>query len=99
MGTLIIEEWVDIGQSDGGNRPIYKNQVKVTVDATTTTSDETAAMDGRSRFISVFGVQAHRVAVTASTTGTKYAHVGAGERRDLALPSAIGVTISYRADA
>ena len=101
MGTIIIEEWVEIGLPDSGEngRPIYKNQVKVTEDATTSTSDETLAMQGTSRYISVLGIEAHRVAVTASTTGTKYAYIAAGERRDISLPVGIAVTISYRLNA
>ena len=100
MGTITIEEWVDVGTPDAQTNmsPIYKNQVKVTVDATTSTSDETLALDGQTRYISVTAVEVHRVAVTASTTGSKYAQINAGERRDIAVPVG-GGTISYRADA
>ena len=99
MGTIIIEEWIDVGQPDGGNRPIFKNQVKVTVDATTSTSDETLVLDKKTRYVSVTSPEAHRISMTAATTGSKYAHINANERRDLATVTTIGSTISYRTDA
>lgn len=100
MGTLVIEQWVDIGLPDSQGQPIYREQVGVTTnDATTSTSDETVVVSKQARFITVFGIEAHRVSVKSATTSTLYAFIGAGERRDIALPKALGVTISYRADA
>ena len=101
MGTIVIEEWVDIGLPDAQSlaAPLYKNQVAVTNDATTSSSDETVVLDSRTRYISVYGVEAHRVSVTSATTGTKYAYIGAGERRDISVPASPGATISYRTNA
>ena len=99
MGQLIIEQWVDIGLPDSMGQPIYRDLVVTTNDTTTSSSDETVVVDGRARYISIFAVEAHRVAINSTTTGSLFAHIGAGERRDIALPKALGVTISYRTDA
>lgn len=100
MGTITIEEWASVGEPDNNNSsPIYKDLVKVTVDATTSTSDETITLDKQTRYVSITAVEIHRVNPTGSTTGTKYAQVNAGERRDLATPVALGGTLSYRLDA
>lgn len=99
MGTIVIEQWEQIGNADSTGEPIYRGLVAVTNDTTTSTSDETIVMDGRARFITVFGVEAHRVAINSATTGSLFAFIGAGERRDIALPKALAVTIAYRSDA
>ena len=100
MGTITIEEWASVGEPDNSNGvPIYKDLIKVTVDATTSTSDETITLDGRTRYVSVTAVEIHRVNPTGATTGTKYAQVNAAERRDLAVPVALKGTLSYRQDA
>ena len=100
MGTITIEEWASVGEPDNSSDvPIYKDLIKVTLDATTSTSDETITLDGRTRYVSVTAVEIHRVNPTGVTTGTKYAQVNAGERRDLAVPVKLKGILSYRLDA
>ncbi len=100
MGTITIEEWASVGEPDNSNGvPIYKDLIKVTVDATTSTSDETITLDKGTRYVSVTAVEIHRVSVYGATTVSKYAQVNAGERRDIAVPVALGGTLSYRLDA
>lgn len=99
MGTIVIEELAETGDANAYGQPIYKGLVAVTADATTSTSDETITLDGRTNYVSVYGVEAHRVGINSATTGSVYYYVAAGERRDIATPTERGTTLSYRADA
>jgi len=99
MGTIVIEELVETGDANGYGQPIYKGLVAVTNDATTSGSDETVTLDNRTNYISVTALEAHRVGINSATTGSVYYYVGANERRDIAVPTAQGATISYRTNA
>lgn len=96
MGTIRVEEWEDVGTNEDKNVPVYRKQTAITVDATTSTSDETITLTGGPAFVSIHSaVGDHRFSL-GSTTGSKYVFIAAGERRDIAVT---GTTVAYRLDA
>jgi len=99
MGTIIIEEYSGTGSPADASAPIANLSTleATTVDATTSTSAEGVTINRYTRLISVTAVEAHRVSVNTNTTGTKYALINAGERRNFGIN--VGDVVYYRADA
>jgi hypothetical protein len=96
-GTLIIEQWAEIGTPENSNAQIYRGQVALTADATTSTSDEYITSNSAGRYMSAFSVSGnHRVAIGYSSADTIYFYVKEGERRDVSLPAAPAARITYR---
>lgn len=101
MGTISIEQWINIGGSNTPNSaPIFRTLVGKTDDATTSTTAESITTNGAAGYISVYAEQAHRVSIGGNATGNgeKYVTVVAGERRDIGLHKG-GDVVYYRTDA
>lgn len=98
MGTIVIEGYSGSGSSANRDLPVHDlaTVMGTYVDSTTSTSEESQVLAKGVRLVSVYGVEAHRVAVR-SETGTVYAYIPAGERRDFGVTDA--TTIYYRLDA
>ncbi len=99
MGTITIEQYNALGSNANRDAPIadLNTLVKNDTDATTSTSAENIALTQNTRVVIIHAVEAHRVCVGTDTTGTLYATVKAGERRDFGVKP--GQTLYYRADA
>lgn len=88
MGTLVIEEWGAIGTQDNPTAPVYRIPTGYTEDTTTSTSDESITLDGRTKFISVIAISGdHRIRHndTAVSNTNADAYIAEGERRDIAV--------------
>lgn len=99
MGTIIIEEYAragDVGQPD---MPVIQMDQTciLTRDATTSTTPENITLAATTNYITVYAVEAHRMSITADTTGTNYSYIAAGERRDFSVTG--GQVLYYRSDA
>lgn len=100
MGTLVIEEWQKIGTPDNPNAPVYYGNCATTEDTTTSTSDETVTVSGKTRYVSVLAVSGdHRIAINSSTIAAGIVcYIAEGERRDIAIPPNT-TTIAYESTA
>jgi hypothetical protein len=99
MGTIRIEQYNSVGSAANRDAPVpdLHSVLATTVDATTSTSAETITLNPNTRVVSVYATEAHRVVCNSDTTGTVYAFVAAGERRDFGVQQ--GDALWYRADA
>jgi hypothetical protein len=99
MGTIVIEEYVNVGSDANTDAPVFDlNSLRnTTVDATTSTTAESVTLNSKTRIVSIYAVEAHRVAIGADTTATEYAFIPAGLTREFGVPE--GETLYYRADA
>ena len=99
MGTIIIEQYGSVGSDANRDAPIadLKTLYVTTVDATTSSSAESVVLGASTRFVTVYGVEAHRLCVGSDTTSTIYAYIPAGQLRDFGVKG--GETLYYELDA
>lgn len=98
MGTIVIEGYSGAGSEANRGLPVHdlSTLLDTHVDASTSTSEESHALASGVRLVSVYAVEAHRVALR-NETGTTYAYIPAGKSRDFGITG--GTTIYYRLDA
>lgn len=99
MGTIRIEEYGSVGSNANRDAPVpdLNTVLATTVDATTSTTAESITLNRDTRVVSVYAVEDHRIVCNSDTTGTVYAFIAAGERRDFGVQP--GDAFFYRTDA
>lgn len=99
MGTIVIEQYANVGSDADRGAPLFdlNSCLATTVDATTSTTAESVALNASTRAISVYAVEDHRVTVLSSDGSEKYAFIPAGQIKDFGVNP--GSTLYYKANA
>lgn len=102
MGTIVITEYTTLGGKgavDGAPVINAQTTVAMTRDATTSTTAENVTLNKDTRFVNIYAVEDHRVAMGSDTTGDSgiFIFCPAAGRTDLAVKG--GETLYYRLDA
>lgn len=102
MGTIVITEYTTVGGKGAvdGAPVVHANTLTATTrDATTSTTAESVALNKDTRFVQLYAVEDHRIAMTSDTTGDSgnFLFVPATGKLDIAVNE--GGTLYYRADA
>lgn len=99
MGTIVITEYGDSGHEGKREAPIanLNTALKTTSDASTSTTAESIVLQSGTRYVSVYGVELHRISTKSSSAADQYELVPAGMSVQVSVNG--GDTLYYKADA
>ena len=101
MGTIRITEYTTVGgQGAVGDAPAVNlsTSLVTTVDATTSTTAESLTLNPDTRFITVHGVEDHRISLKNATVTDQYEFIGAAVKEGFPVNKE-DRTLYYRLDA